>query len=96
VKPQVEQQARALANNPRPDYPGDLLATWVSGSVVLQFVIDTTGSVDKRSVLLVDYTSPEFATSCLQALYLMHYRPAELDHHKVRELVEQPFAFKMN
>jgi hypothetical protein len=41
-----------------------------------------------RALRLVDYTSPVCATSCLQALYLMHYYPAEVNHHKVKELAE--------
>jgi len=62
---------------------------------VLQFVIDTTGQVDKRTIRLVRSTHPEFALAVLHGLALMRYGPAEVDGGKVKELVEQPFAFSM-
>ena len=59
------------------------------------FVIDTTGRADPASIRLVSSTNPVYALACRQALSRMEFRPARVDGHNVRALVEMPFEFRM-
>jgi TonB family protein len=95
IKPRVEKQACSMADNPHPVYPGALQQAGVSGEVVLEFVIDATGKINKRTVHLMRSTRPEFALAVLHVLDRLRFCPAEVDGHKVEELVDLPFGFLM-
>jgi len=58
-------------------------------------VVDTTGLVDTTSFHVISSTHPEFAQSVREALPGMRFSPAILRSKKVRQLVEQPFMFKI-
>ena len=90
---QIERQAATLPHNPHPMYPAELQRARISGGVVLQFVVDTSGAVRPRSIRLVRTTQPAFALAVLNALRSSQYRPAEVDGHNVPQLVEQQFDF---
>jgi hypothetical protein len=66
-----------------------------TGEVLFQFVIDTTGQAEMPTLRLLKSTNPQFALACRQALPNMRFVPAEYDGHKVRELVQLPFDFKL-
>lgn len=78
-----------------PQYPPDLLARHVQGTVVVRFVVDTTGSADIESIQILDSSDPQFAESVREALPHMRFSPARLNGHRVRQLVEQPFRFNV-
>jgi outer membrane biosynthesis protein TonB len=92
----VERQASALGGNPTPRYPGSLQFAGVSGKVIMQFVIDTLGQVDHRTICVLYSDNPLFAMAVLQVLPQSRFRPAEVDGHKVKELVETPYVFSMH
>jgi protein TonB len=76
-----------------PAYPLDLLKQQIEGSVRVRYVVDTTGLADPASLEILEATRPEFAASVRDVLPFMRFSPAKIGSRKVRQLVEQPFAF---
>jgi protein TonB len=90
---EVELRAIPRGRMPRPHYPGALLAARVEGDVVLQFVIDSTGAADPRSVRVLRSTHELFTRAVRSVLPRMRFYPAEIAGNKVDMVVEQPFRF---
>jgi TonB family protein len=78
-----------------PSYPETLLQKNIEGSTFVHYVVDTNGQVDTTTIQVVRTTHPEFALSVRQALARMKFRPAIQASRKVRQWVEQNFAFKI-
>jgi TonB family protein len=78
-----------------PAYPLDLLSKHVEGMAVVRYVVDTTGFADTESFTVVRATDPGFARAVRDALPYMRFSPAKIGTKKVRQLVEQPFTFKI-
>jgi TonB family protein len=78
----------------RPKYPRELEGRGINGAVVVQFVVDTTGRADMRSVKKVNRADDQFYRAVLDALPLARFTPAILMGHKVRQLVQQTFEFQ--
>ncbi len=91
----VDQAARALAGNPVPEYPRALRNANVEGTVLVQFVIDTTGRADLRSFRAIASPHTLFADAVRDAVARMRFRPARVGEHPVRVLVQQSFAFRL-
>ena len=88
----------AVARHPEsaaPSYPPELLAKLIEGGAFVQFIVDTTGHVDTTSFKVVSATHPEFAEAVRRTLPAMRFSPAIMHSRKVRQLVEQPFMFKI-
>ncbi|MGQ0765333.1 MAG: TonB family protein [Gemmatimonadota bacterium] len=89
----VEKPVTALGGNLSPIYPRSLAAAGVEGVVHAQFVVDTTGRVEMGTVRFVGEPNQLFARAVTDALRRMRFVPAEVGKSRVRQLVEQPFAF---
>jgi protein TonB len=83
------------AESGAPEYPARLLAARTEGSVFVEYVVDTTGLADSTSFRVIRATHPEFADAVRAALPKMRFRPAMLAGERVRQLVQQPFTFKI-
>jgi beta-lactamase regulating signal transducer with metallopeptidase domain len=92
---QVDKQAAAYPDNPRPLYPDILQTAGVAGEVFTQFVIDETGHVDMSTFKVIRSDNDLFTASIRSALPMMHFHPAEVAGRPVKELVQEPFAFAM-
>jgi TonB family protein len=79
-----------------PAYPLDLLAKRVEGMALVRYVVDTTGFADTESFTVIRATDPAFARAVREALPYMRFSPAKIGPKKVRQLVEQPFTFKIS
>ena len=91
---QVDVQARAdSGSRPQPLYPETLLFTGVPGHVLAEFVIDTLGRVELDTFGVISSTNPNFTAAVQRALPDWAYAPALLNGKRVRQLVQQPFAF---
>ena len=75
------------------EYPPELYSTSVSGSVLAEFVVDTTGSVEQETVSIVASSHPLFSAATLKALQNAHFAPAVKGGARVRQVVQQPFSF---
>lgn len=88
----------AVARDPEsaaPAYPASLQARGIEGSVVVRFVVDTTGRADVESFAIMASNHPLFGASVREALPGMKFRPATIGTKKVRQLVELPFVFRI-
>ena len=88
---QVDRPVVPISGNPR--YPDDLRQRGISGCVLVQFVVDTTGRADMTTFRVFKASHPEFAQAVRVGLPTVHFRPAKLHGQKVRQVVEQPFTF---
>jgi periplasmic protein TonB len=93
---QVEKPALALPGNPSPRYPDVLRESNVEGEVLAQFVVDTSGRADMKTFKVLKSSHDLFTASVRSVLPSMKFYPAEVGGRKVKQLVQLPFAFKLN
>jgi protein TonB len=89
----VEKVAWPQRDNPRPRYPDALKRDGVEGSFVVEFVVDSTGRVDEKTMSFPSTAHPMFLRAVRDALLHSRYFPAELAGMRVRQLVQQQFSF---
>ena len=89
----VERTAWPKRGNPHPSYPASLLREGVEGSFPVQFVVDSTGRVDAKTMAFPQSAHPMFVRAVKQALLRSRFLPAELAGSRVRQLVQQQFTF---
>jgi TonB family protein len=89
----VEKTVWPMSGNPHPRYPDDLQRAGVEGSFVVQFVVDSTGRVDAKTLAFPQNTQPGFLRAIKDALLRSRFLPAELAGIRVRQLVQQQFSF---
>jgi periplasmic protein TonB len=94
--PYVDKVVVALPGTATPRYPSMLQSAGVEGDVHARFVVDTLGRVESGSVRVLDATHDQFEAAVRTALTRARFKPAEAGGHKVRQLVEQTFTFRIN
>ena len=72
-----------------------LRSAQIEGSVVARFVVDTTGLAEPASITFPEATHAQFAEAVRQSLVHSRYLPAVFADRRVRQLVEQRFAFTL-
>lgn len=92
---EVHEEAVRAANSAAPAYPPQLLTDGVEGAVTVQYVVDASGVPDIGSLRVISTTRREFADAVREALPHMRFTPARIDNQPVRQLVEQPFSFRI-
>ena len=92
---QVEKAAAAAPGSAQPVYPPMLEESGIMGRVVAQFVVDTLGHVEPGSLHLLQTDNDLFDVAVKAALPRMRFYPAEVNGHRVRQLVEQAFVFEL-
>lgn len=90
---QVERQAATLPGGTTVHYPDVLKAAGISGDVLTQFVVDTTGHVEMSTVRVMRSSHPAFTAAVRAALPTWQFRPAAVRGHAVRQLVQMPVWF---
>ncbi|GLC26636.1 energy transducer TonB [Roseisolibacter agri] len=78
-----------------PRYPEVLRASNTEGSVIAEWIVDTTGLADSLSFRVVTSSHPLFTRAVRDCLAGMKFRPAELSGQRVRQLVRQEFRFQL-
>ena len=92
----VEQKPISLAKKVTYVYPrGPKLANQ-SGSALVQFIVDTTGKAKPETIVCMQATYKDFALAAIDAVKMMEFKPAELEGHKIEQLVQYPIDFKLN
>lgn len=92
---QVEKPVSQAPNSAQPLYPDILRQAGVEGSVLATFVVDTTGRADVSTFKVLRADHQLFERAVRDALPRMRFIPAEVGGRKVRQLVQQPFAFQI-
>jgi carboxypeptidase family protein/TonB-dependent receptor-like protein/TonB-like protein len=80
----------------QPFYPDSLYAFRVSGEVVAQFVVDTTGQVLLETFSAVSSTHPAFTEAVRRSLGHSKFQPAMLGGRRVRQVMVLPYRFVMD
>ena len=88
----VDVPVRALVDR-APAYPETLRTAGISGTVRVQFVVDTTGRAELSSVRVIESTHELFTRAVLVSLRQARFTPGEVSGHRVRTLVERSFRF---
>jgi protein TonB len=91
----VDETAARMEGSAAPVYPLELMRDNIEGSVMVQYVIDSTGHAELGTLLVLSSTHPLFVKAVRDALPGMRFSAAVLDGHPVRELVEQSFSFRI-
>ena len=91
----VEESAVRSEGSAAPIYPPELIQKLIEGSVLTNFVIDTTGRADTASIEVLQGTHPLFVQSVRTAIPDMRFSPAMVQGRKVRQVVEQRFHFRI-
>jgi protein TonB len=74
-------------------YPTVLERAGVTGRVVMEFVVDTLGRVEPRSLRVVSSTHPAFDQAARDAVLGTRFRPARARGLPVRQLARQQLSF---
>jgi TonB family protein len=77
-------------------YPRTAKLAGLSGSALVQFVVDTSGRAKPESITCLQATYKDFADAATAVVKTMEFRPAELEGHKIEQLVQYPIDFKLN
>lgn len=85
-----EMTARLLARS----YPPALKRAGVTGSVQLEFVVDSAGRVEPASVRVLDATSEELAAAARSVAADIRFRPGVRQGQRVRAVVSLPIAYQ--
>ncbi|HEX6250969.1 MAG TPA: energy transducer TonB [Gemmatimonadaceae bacterium] len=92
---EVDEEAARMANSAAPAYPPSLLSEGVEGTVLVRYVVEPSGLADSSSLEILSATRREFADAVRAAIPHMRFTPARIDERPVRQLVEQPFSFRI-
>lgn len=92
---EVDSTVMRVAGSDAPAYPPALLEQSIEGAVFMRYVVDTLGMADASSFEVVRSSHPAFTAAVLAALPGMRFRPATIASRRVRQLVEQEFAFRI-
>lgn len=76
-----------------PLYPDSLRRMGVTGFARLQFVVETDGSVARRSAHVLSATHPDFGRAAAIMMYSCRFKPGRVKGVAVRVLVEQVINF---
>ena len=85
----------AFVSNPKPMYPTFLARSGVGGRVLVEFTIDSAGTVDLASLQVVRSTNDMFTQAVRAVLPQLHFLPAQISQHAVGVRVRQPFEFRI-
>ncbi len=80
-------------NRPQPRYPPVLQQAGISGKVMLEYVVDTTGRVERGSVKILSSTNAQFEAPAREAVEKATFKPARIRGQAVRQLVRQAITF---
>jgi TonB family protein len=92
---QVEQPVVLLEDSPPPQYPESLRGAGIEGEVVAQYVVDSGGRFEQGSFKILRTTHDLFSQAVSDVLPKMRFLPAEIGGRKVKQLVQQSFAFSL-
>jgi protein TonB len=89
----ADLRAALLPDQMGPRYPDSLRDEAPDGTVIVRFVIDTTGRVETPSLSVLEATHQPFAEAVRAALDRLAFSPAQVAGHKVRVRVVHRFEF---
>ncbi|MCC6246136.1 MAG: energy transducer TonB [Gemmatimonadaceae bacterium] len=85
-----------LRSGASPRYPEMLRSAGLSGSVLVEFVVDTLGRVEAGTTTWVSSDHELLSAAVRAVLPSYRFLPAEVQGRKVRQLVRVPFKFDVH
>ena len=82
-----------LLSQPAPKYPEALASAGVTGVVMIEFVVDTAGKAEPRSIRIIETSHPAFEGAARIAVMGALFRPAHLGAVPIRQLTRQRVRF---
>lgn len=92
---QVDKPVAPAPGSATARYPQILRQAGVEGEVLAQFVVDAEGRAEVGTFKPLKSSHELFAQAVVTALPDMRFVPAEVGGRRVRQLVQQPFAFRI-
>ncbi|HVH10358.1 MAG TPA: energy transducer TonB [Gemmatimonadales bacterium] len=89
------QERPRLTSGPPVIYPAPLLLSRISGRVIVEAIIDTTGRVEEESVRVVDATDPRFNDAAKAYTRSARYTPGRVAGRAVRVRFQIPVDFRL-
>lgn len=89
---QVAKTVKPLSGRP-PAYPPELREARTDGRVLVQFVVDASGTPEMRTFKVLMSSNALFSAAVREAVASMRFEPAMLNGRPVRQVVQQPFNF---
>jgi TonB family protein len=86
----------SLAKPYKPAYPRTARLVGLSGSALVQFVVDTSGKAKPGTITTVEATYKDFGDAAASYVMDMAFLPATIDGHPVERLVQYPFDFRLS
>ena len=93
---QVEKPVQQIPGTGTPRYPDALRSSGVEGEVQAQFVVNEDGKAEPSTFKVLKATNELFSAAVRTALPQMRFYAAEVGGHKVKQLVQQSFQFKLD
>jgi periplasmic protein TonB len=94
LQEQVDDPVQPI-NIPKPRYPPVLQQAGVSGSVDVQYVVDTLGHAEPNSWKILKSTNTQFEAPAREAIMKGVFKPARIKGSAVRQLVQQVIRFNI-
>jgi TonB family protein len=82
-----------IVSMPEPEFPDSLRAVGVGGSVVIEFIIEANGQLNKESVGIVSATHTKFADAARLAVLEATFAPAMKAQRPVAQIYQLPVTF---
>jgi TonB family protein len=92
---QVERTAHPDTGTQAPRYPDMLRSSGTEGDVLAQFVVGTDGRADMSTFKVLKTSHDLFTAAVRASLAQMHWVPADVGGHAVKQLVQMPFQFRL-
>jgi protein TonB len=86
-------QIPQVTYQPAPNYPFEMKRAGISGSVLVEFIVDTNGDV--RNAFAVKSTNPEFEPAAVQAVSKWKFRAGRKGGRAVNSRMQVPIAFNL-
>ncbi len=78
-----------------PAYPPVLQQAGITGRVLIEFIIDTTGRAERGSLKTISTSHPLFEAPARAAVMSCRFKPGRIQGRAVRVRVQQPVNFSM-
>jgi periplasmic protein TonB len=85
----------AVVHQPSPRYPPALRLAGIEGRVLVEFVIDTTGHLERGSLRVLEASHAGFEAAAREALERSVFTPARMGGRPVRQRTRQSIGFRI-
>lgn len=92
---QVDEPAKMTPGTNTMQYPTTLREDGVEGAVLVSFVLNTNGTADMSTFRVVRSDHDLFVESVKAALPAIRYVPGKVRGEAVKQVVQQPFVFRL-